>query len=113
MGPPASIWRASRSDKVSSTDTRAARDGFHADAAALRRDDQVEAAQDHRNAQPLAHVQPGAGGEFHELGVRLPQIFDPEAEDAVTEQGDADQDAAPVAARVPPEGEGEDQEKDN
>src|SRR3546814_5637668 len=34
---------------------------------------------------------PGAGGEFHELGVRLPHIFDAEAEDAVAEQEDADQ----------------------
>src|SRR3546814_10922953 len=53
--------------------------------------DQVKAAQDHRQGQPLSHVQAGAFCKFHQLRICLAEEFDREACKAVAKQEYADE----------------------
>src|SRR3546814_9664824 len=73
MGPPASICRASRcaSGRGTSACTGAPIWNRVPFRAAFGCQDQVKAAQDHRQGQPLSHVQAGAFCKFHQLRICL------------------------------------------
>src|SRR3546814_10122200 len=81
MGPPASICRASRraSGRGTSACTGAPIWNRVPFRAAFGCQDQVKAAQDHRQGQPLSHVQAGAFCKFHQLRICLAEEFDREA----------------------------------
>src|SRR4051812_44419922 len=66
-------------------------------------EDEVEPGDDHRQGQPLAHVQVGRPRELDEMGVRLADIFEREAGEAVDEDEGADQPAGLVAGAGLPE----------
>ena len=74
---------------------------------------QVEPAEDHRQRQPLAHVEVRRLRERDELLVRLTDELDAEAEQAVEEQEGADELARLVPRLGLPEHEGEDAEQDD
>src|SRR3546814_9057998 len=88
MGPPASICRASRcaSGRGTSAYTGAPIWNRVPFRAAFGCQDQVKAAQDHRQGQPLSHVQAGAFCKFHQLRICLAEEFDREACKAVAKQ---------------------------
>src|SRR3546814_3855719 len=93
MGPPASICRASRcaSGRGTSACTGAPIWNRVPFRAAFGCQDQVKAAQDHRQGQPLSHVQAGAFCKFHQLRICLAEEFDREACKAVAKQEYADE----------------------
>src|SRR5438270_3335597 len=74
---------------------------------------QVEPAEDHRQRQPLTHVEMGRLCKLDELVIGLADILDPETEAAVEEEERADELARIVAGPGPPEHEAKDAEQDD
>src|SRR5688572_17034988 len=92
-------------------DAFAAGDRFDPLPSPARRGDQPGAAEDHRDGQPLAHVQPGRLSELDEMLIGLPPELDDEPADSVAEQESADEPPGIIACVGPPEQEPEDQEE--
>src|SRR3954447_4804216 len=112
IGPCAAISRASRSaPPPASGATLGAGARLAPNPPPPSRGDQIGATEDHRQRQPLAHVEMGARRELDQLPVRLAVEFDEEAAEAVAEQEQADQLAGLVARLRLPEGEEEDEEE--
>ena len=116
IGPSAAIRsRSARSSGVTRLDLRrlpAAIGVSTRTRPLLRGQHQVEAAEDHRQRQPLAHVQVRSPGRTAiELAVRLADELDAEAEAAVEEDERADELARLVSRLGPPEHPGEDGEQ--
>ena len=80
-------------------------------AAPLGGEHQIEPAQDHRQRQPLAHVETGRRGEADQLRVRLADELDAEADQAVDEDEGADELARLIARLGLPEHQAEDAEQ--
>src|SRR5436305_5303335 len=111
MGPSAAIRsRSARSSGVNSplpsrealSDALRAGGRLDARAALARRQHQPQAGDDHRQRQPLAHVQPGRLRERDKLLVGLADELDSETEQAVEEQEGADELARIVPCLGPP-----------
>src|SRR3569833_2545655 len=100
--------RKARSSGVTSGDASCARRCFDPYPAALGGKHEIQPEDDHRQREPLAHVQPGRACESDQLLVRLADEFDPEAIQAVEEQEGADQLARLVTSARLPEHEGQD-----
>src|SRR5687768_4219571 len=115
IGPSAQIrsrnWSAS--EDISLSDAGRPQSRLDPDAPLLGGQHQIEAAEDHRHAQPLAHVQAGRLRELDQLRVRLADELDGEAEDSVEKDEGADELAGLVAGLRAPEHPGEDEEQDN
>src|SRR3546814_77755 len=106
-GPP-----LSRENDPVSRDALVPGDGDDALAAAGAGGDQVDAAEDHRDAQHLPHVDRGREDGVGELRIGLAEEFDEEARAAIADEEDAGELARIVARLRPPEEEPEHRQQD-
>src|ERR1700754_1212085 len=116
IGPAMVIARASRSGRSGSDMARLGhalrtRDRLDAPAASPGGGDEIDAERDHRQAQPLPHVESRLIDEPDELSVGLAEELDEEAAQAIAQQEDADELARLVTRLGPPEEEPEHREQ--